>query len=305
MVDAFLSPVVRIAGQDFSEKAFPVHDDGIVDPRKGDGIEKRIVRLPGKSDPEKIEKLRDLGCLKKDGLTPQQAAESIKPFARSLNTGKKLISAILRAGDKDALIERETTQRCLEKHSDLFDSTKVDKLVTKAIHTEARSRLVANELRYLAANRYAEKYRDEGRWDGRYYYDRYDTRRYTRDEWRRELERRARSEEDGRDWRDEKRRAWEEKRYGKNHRRFDRSRRDDDRVRRQDEAVRRRDEEIRRRDERRAREERSREEDRQRLERERQRRDDERVRRNDEAVRRRDEEIRRQDERRAREERGR
>ena len=109
------------------------------------------VRDLGFSDQE-IEKLRELGCLKKDGLTPQQAAESIKPFARTLSTGKKLISAILRAGDKDALIERETTQRCLEKHSDLFDSTKVDKLVTKAIHTEARSRLVANELRYLAAN---------------------------------------------------------------------------------------------------------------------------------------------------------
>ncbi len=62
-----------------------------------------------------------------------------------------------------------------------------------------------------AARRYADKYRDEGRWDGQYYYDRYDNRRYTRDEWRRELERRARSEEDGRDWRDEKRRAWEEK----------------------------------------------------------------------------------------------
>ena len=109
------------------------------------------VRELGFSEQE-VEKLRELGCLKKDGLTPQQAAESIKPFARSLNTGKKLISAILRAGDKEALIERETTKRCLEKHSDFFDPKKVDKLVTKAIHTEARSRLVANELRYLAAN---------------------------------------------------------------------------------------------------------------------------------------------------------
>ena len=106
-----------------------------------------------------------------------------------------------------------------------------------------------------AARRYAEKHRDEGRWDGKYYYDRYDNRRYTRDEWRRELERRARFEDEGRDWRDAKRRAWEEKRYGKNQRRFDRNRRRDDeeRGRRQDEAVRRRDEAIRRQDERRAR----------------------------------------------------
>lgn len=115
----------------------------------------------------------------------------------------------------------------------------------------------------VAARRYAERYRDEGRWDGRYYYDNYDNRRYTRDEWRRELERRARAEDEGRDWRDSKRRAWEEKRYGKEYRKFrreqERQRRDEERVRRNDEAVRRRDEAIRRQDERRAAEERRRE----------------------------------------------
>lgn len=151
-----------------------------------------------------------------------------------------------------------------------------------------------------ATRQYAEKYRDDGRWDGKYYYDRYDNRRYTRDEWRREIERRARFEREGRDWRDAKRRAWEEKRYGKNYRQF---RRNDDRVRRNDEAVRRRDEAIRRQDQRRAAEERRREEARARADRQRAARDAERVRRNDEAVRRRDEAIRRQDERRAQEER--
>lgn len=115
----------------------------------------------------------------------------------------------------------------------------------------------------VATRRYAERYRDEGCWDGRYYYDNYDNRRYTRDEWRRELERRARAEDEGRDWRDSKRRAWEEKRYGKEYRKFrreqERQRRDEQRVRRNDEAVRRRDEAIRRQDERRAEEERRRE----------------------------------------------
>lgn len=99
-----------------------------------------------------INKLKVLGCLKKGGLTPQQSAQAIRPFARSLNTGKKLIDAILRAGDKDATIERETTQRCLEKYSDFFDPKKVDAIITKAIYTEARSRLVANELKYLMAD---------------------------------------------------------------------------------------------------------------------------------------------------------
>lgn len=99
-----------------------------------------------------INKLKVLGCLKKGGLTPQQSAQAIKPFARSLNTGKKLIDAILRAGDKEATIERETTQRCLEKYSDFFDPKKVDAIITKAIYTEARSRLVANELKYMMAD---------------------------------------------------------------------------------------------------------------------------------------------------------
>lgn len=106
------------------------------------------VKALGYSDAA-LAKLKVLGCLKKGGLTPQQAAASIKPFARSLNTGKKLVDAIIRAGNKEQTIERETTQRCLEKHSDFFDQKKVEELVTKAIHNEARSRLVATELRFL------------------------------------------------------------------------------------------------------------------------------------------------------------
>lgn len=68
--------------------------------------------------------------------------------------------------------------------------------------------------------RYAEKHRDEARWDGKYYYDNYDNRRYTKKEWEKELSRRARAEHEGRDWRDAKRRSWEEKKYGKNYRTF-------------------------------------------------------------------------------------
>lgn len=121
-----------------------------------------------------------------------------------------------------------------------------------------------------ASRRYAEKYRDDARWDGKYYYDKYDNRRYSRSEWQREIQRRARAEEEGRDWRDSKRRAWEEKRYGKDYRKFKKEQRRDERERK---------------------------------ERERMRKDAERVRRNDERVRRNDERIRREDERRRQEER--
>lgn len=133
-----------------------------------------------------------------------------------------------------------------------------------------------------ASRRYAEKYRDDARWDGKYYYDKYDNRRYSRSEWQREIQRRTRAEEEGRDWRDSKRRAWEEKRYGKDYRKFNKEQR---------------------RDERRDVKDKRREEERERKERERMRKDAERVRRNDERVRRNDERIRREDERRRQEER--
>ena len=37
---------------------------------------------------------------------------------------------------------------------------------------------VLSGLSDAVSRRYAEKYRDDARWDGKYYYDRYDNRRY-------------------------------------------------------------------------------------------------------------------------------
>lgn len=116
-----------------------------------------------------------------------------------------------------------------------------------------------------ASRRYAEKYRDDARWDGKYYYDKYDNRRYSRSEWQREIQRRARAEEEGRDWRDSKRRAWEDKRYGKNYRKFKKEQRRDEKDHRKDD---RRDAKERRKDDRR--------DDRERRRDERDRRDDNR-----------------------------
>ena len=79
------------------------------------------VTINLRMDPESVEELgyskttlakhKALECLKNGGVTPQQAAEAIKPFARSLRTGKKLVDVIIRAGNKNETIERETTRR--------------------------------------------------------------------------------------------------------------------------------------------------------------------------------------------------
>lgn len=49
-----------------------------------------------------------------------------------------------------------------------------------------------------------ERHRDDARWDGKYYYDREDNRRYTRDEWRKEMRWRYNEEKAGRNWRNER-----------------------------------------------------------------------------------------------------
>ncbi len=66
-----------------------------------------------------------------------------------------------------------------------------------------------------------ERHRDDGRWDGQYYYDRHNNKRYTRDEWSREMRWRYQEEKAGRDWRRE--------RWGKDWDK-DRSDRDDDKL---------------------------------------------------------------------------
>ena len=54
---------------------------------------------------------------------------------------------------------------------------------------------------------FVERHDKDGHWDGKYYYDRRNNKRYTKDEWRKELEWRFKEEKAGRDWHQE--------RYGK------------------------------------------------------------------------------------------
>lgn len=65
---------------------------------------------------------------------------------------------------------------------------------------------------------FIEKHDSDGKWDGKHYYDRQNNQRYTREEWRKELQWRYQEEKEGRDWRKE--------RYGKDFK--DHPTRDDD-----------------------------------------------------------------------------
>lgn len=79
---------------------------------------------------------------------------------------------------------------------------------------------------------YFERHRDDARWDGKYYYDRKSNKRYSRDEWRRELQRRHQDEvrRGGRnDRRDDRRDDRKDRRDDRKDRRDDRKDRRDDR----------------------------------------------------------------------------
>lgn len=99
-----------------------------------------------------IAKLRALGVVKKGGVDVTTARELLRPFAK-FNSDKQLINALLMGEDKEKIIEDLTTQECMEKHSDLFDPAKRDQLVSESLHSEARARMVATELKYLLGDR--------------------------------------------------------------------------------------------------------------------------------------------------------
>ena len=128
---------------------------------------------------QKIAQLRSLGVFKKgtlgkqiakmrkQGMTDAQIKEDLKvqaeqqisasrellrPFAR-FNSNEKMIEAILASADRDQMIEDEVTRQAMAKHSEWFDEKKREDIVTKALHNEARARMVATELKYLLNDR--------------------------------------------------------------------------------------------------------------------------------------------------------
>lgn len=99
-----------------------------------------------------IARLRALGVVREGGVTVDVARELLRPFAR-FNSSRQLIAGLLTAGDKERIIDDLTTQECLSKYSELFDPVQRDRLVTRSLHNEARSRMVASELKYLLGNK--------------------------------------------------------------------------------------------------------------------------------------------------------
>lgn len=98
---------------------------------------------------ETIEKLKAMHVCRKGGLSPEDTRKLLYPVAR-FKSVKRMISALLTAADKDEIIEKEVELRCKERHSEFFDPVKMDRLVTEALITEARARMLATELKYLA-----------------------------------------------------------------------------------------------------------------------------------------------------------
>lgn len=113
-------------------------------------ISPESVRELGFSD-RTVAKLQTMGVLKKDGLTAEQARSLLEPMAR-FSSAKGLIRGLLATEDREQMIEQETTQRCLERKSELFNPQELDRSITAALHNEARARLVATELKYLTGD---------------------------------------------------------------------------------------------------------------------------------------------------------
>lgn len=105
-------------------------------------------------DVNTIARLRALGVVKEGGMDPDMTRQLLSPIAR-FKSVKKMVSALLTAGNKKDLIEQETTRRCLDQYSQFFDPEKMQKLVTESLASEARARALATELKYLSGDKTA------------------------------------------------------------------------------------------------------------------------------------------------------
>ena len=103
--------------------------------------------------PAVVAKLQKLGLTKKSGFPITAARQLLQPIAR-FKTNEQLVAGLI-AGSKDRekIIQDETSRICLENKSNYFDPVKKEELIEKAIHSEARGRMVATELKYLAGDK--------------------------------------------------------------------------------------------------------------------------------------------------------
>lgn len=103
--------------------------------------------------PSVIKKLQDLGLTKKGGFPISATRQLLSPLAR-FKTNEQLVAGLIAGSqDRTKLIEDETSRICLENKSDYFDPKKKEELIQRAIHNEARGRMVATELKYLSGDK--------------------------------------------------------------------------------------------------------------------------------------------------------
>lgn len=129
--------------------------------------EKQIAKLRLLGVLKKGTLSKDIAKMRKTGMSDVQikaefkaqaerqlsaSRELLRPFAR-FKTNDKMVEAVIAASDRDKMIEDEVTRQAMEKHSEWFDEKKREKVVTDALHNEARARMVSTELKYLMNDR--------------------------------------------------------------------------------------------------------------------------------------------------------
>lgn len=85
------------------------------------------------------------GMLATDGIPLDLAAQTL-----GFDTGEALVRELLAAPPIKDVVARRADERMLREHSDLMDPAKVQRTIEKAVHNDARMKLVAAELRWLS-----------------------------------------------------------------------------------------------------------------------------------------------------------
>lgn len=97
------------------------------------------VLVPEGADAEPLKRL-----MAKEGLAPDDVAEAF-----GLGSGDRLVRELLALEPLKDEVEAKTTQRLLERFSDLFDPQKAKQAINEALHNEARARFLAAGVKTL------------------------------------------------------------------------------------------------------------------------------------------------------------
>ena len=85
------------------------------------------------------------GMLAEDGLNPDLVAVQF-----DFSGGFELVDALMRLPNFSDQVRELTDAKMQREHSDLLDPTQIEQAVIRAIHNEARSRMIATELNHMA-----------------------------------------------------------------------------------------------------------------------------------------------------------